>query len=389
MKILLLFMAVASVFKFVARAISSVFRYFKKEKVSPEPIRRDWYGNCENCGMLGGLHRFQGKRYCAMCYARIKTEWDFSKKELEDTGITTIPKGNKMNILKDFDTAISNAEDTPKGYYVGERCYDTYTGNDAWKDYLDGMSAEHRSQYGDGSGGELKEKNGRPPKMAAFASSSRMTYLLSKDIPGFVFEKQLSTVIGGVANLDGYWEGNGQYIFVEAKCREPYSHKSPETIKQNYKPLYTYLQSKLPNMFSCTMEDIPGTRDMRVEFFCCGKEVSHFDMKQMLCHLLGVANRMLLDNNCNAPIQFLYLLYNPTELALSKNSQKEILSIYHATCEAAQSYDFKQIFACVVDFLMEEKEYTISKEDAENLKNNFQFALCDQKKYQNYFDVLK
>ena len=309
----------------------------------------------------------------------------FFKEEQKDAGITTIPKGNKMNILKDFDKAIANAEDTPKGYCVGERSYGCYMSNDAWVDFLAGMSAEHRSQYGDGSGGELKEKNGCPPKMAAFASSSRMTYLLSRDIPDFVFEKQLSTVIGGTANLDGYWEGNGRYIFVEAKCREPYSHKSPQIIKQNYKPLYTYLQDKMPEVFSCTMEDIPDTRDMRVVFYCCGKEVVYFDIKQMLCHLLGVANRMLTDKICDTPIQFLYLLYNPTELVLSDKSKKEILRIYHATCEAATNYDFKQIFGCVVDFLMEEQKYLISKADADKLKNNFQFALCDQNNYQSYF----
>ena len=290
-----------------------------------------------------------------------------------------------MSLLKDFDLAIADVENIPRGFVTSKGNYDSYMSNAAWDAYLKDMSDEHHAQFDDGSGGELKAKNGRPPKMASFASSSRMAYKLSKGIPNFVFEKQLSTVIGGTANLDGYWEGNGQYIFVEAKCREPYSHKSPETIKQNYRPLYEYLQSKLPDMFTCTMEDIPKSRDMRVEFFCCGKPVAHFDMKQMLCHLLGVANRMLLDKSFNTPIQFLYLLYNPTELVLSEKSQKEILHIYHATCEAATTYEFKQIFACVVDFLMEEKDYAATEAETEKLKNNFSFALCDQHNYHNYF----
>ena len=290
-----------------------------------------------------------------------------------------------MSILKEFDLAIANVENISRGFVTSKGNYDSYMSNRAWNAYLQNMSEEHRSQFDDGSGGELKEKNGRPPKMASFASSSRMAYRLSKDIPSFVFEKQLSTVIGGTANLDGYWEGNGQYIFVEAKCREPYSHKSPEIIKQNYRPLYEYLQRKLPDMFSCTMEDIPGTKDMRVGFFCCKKVVVHFDMKQMLCHLLGVANRMLLDKSLDTPVQFLYLLYNPMELVLSDKSKKVILRIYHATCEAAINYDFQQIFGCIVDFLMEEKKYSISKADADKLKNNFKFALCDQNNYQSYF----
>ena len=80
MKIALLFMVVATFFKFVAGVISNIFRCFKKKKVSPQSTRREWYGNCENCGALDSLHRFQGKRYCALCYARIKTEWNFAKK---------------------------------------------------------------------------------------------------------------------------------------------------------------------------------------------------------------------------------------------------------------------------------------------------------------------
>lgn len=381
MNVLMLFMTAAELFKFIARSVSSALRSFHKKNVQPEPPKRDWYGNCENCGKMDSLHRFQGKRYCAMRHARIKTEYDFAKKtQLESTA-----KGSAMSILKEFDLAIADVENIPRGFVTGKGNYDSYMNNAAWDAYLQDMSDEHRSQFDDGSGGELKEKNGRPPKMASFASSSRMAYRLSKDIPGFVFEKQLSTVIGGIANLDGYWKGNGQYIFVEAKCREPYSHKSPETIKQNYKPLYEYLQSKLPDMFSCTIEDIPETRDMRVEFFCCKKPVVHFDIKQMLCHLLGVANRILLDKSFDTPVQFLYLLYNPTELLLSEKSKKEILRIYHSTCEAAMNYDFQQIFGCVVDFLMEEKTYSISKADADKLKNNFQFALCDQNNYQSYF----
>ena len=290
-----------------------------------------------------------------------------------------------MSIIKEFDLAIAKIENSLRGFVTSKGNYDSYMSNAAWDAYLKNMSDEHRAQFNDGSGGELKEKNGRPPKMASFASSSRMAYKLSKDIPDFVFEKQLSTVVGGIANLDGYWEGHGQYIFVEAKCREPYSHNSPETIKQNYKPLYEYLQRKLPDMFSCTMEEIPGTRDMRVEFFCKGKQVSHFDMKQMLCHLLGIANQMLLSKVFDMPIRFLYLLYNPTELILSEKRQKEVLGIYHATCEAATNYDFQQIFSCVVDFLMEEKKYSVTEAEVGVLKNNFCFALCDQHNYHNYF----
>lgn len=290
-----------------------------------------------------------------------------------------------MSITKDFDIAIAATENMPSGYVTNKNTYDSYMRNDAWDAFYSAMSAEHRRQFGDGSGGELREKNDCPPKMASFASSSRMIYLLSRDIPGFVFERQLSTVIGGKANLDGYCESSGGYTFVEAKCREPYSHKSSQSFSRNYKPFYTYLEAILPDMFSCTMEDIPETRNMNVKFFCCKKETIYFDIKQMLCHLLGVANRMLLDKKCDSPIQFIYLLYNPTDLALPEKSREEILRIYRETCEDARKYDFKQLFSCVIDFLMGEKEYTVTQEEVERLKYNFRFALCDQTDYRRYF----
>ena len=380
-KVALVFVIIGEFVLFIVKAVSWIFQRLMKKDAAPEPTRRDWYGTCESCGKRDGLHSFQGKRYCAMCHARIKSEYDFTKEIQTESIVRT----NAMSILKEFDLAIANVENIPRGFVTSKGNYDSYMSNAAWDAYLKDMSDEHRSQFEDGSGGELKEKNDRPPKMASFASSSRMAYQLSKDIPNFVFEKQLSTEIGGTANLDGYWEGNGRYIFVEAKCREPYSHKSPETIRQNYKPLYGYLQSKLPDMFSCTMEDIPGTRDMRVEFFCNGKEIIYFDMKQMLCHLLGVANRMLLDKAFDTPIQFLYLLYNPIDLALSEKAQKEILSIYHTTCESVTRYDFRQIFACIVDFLIAKKVYIATKSDVEKLKHNFAFFLCDQNNYLKFF----
>lgn len=84
MKIAVIVLVVGEVVLLIAKAVSGIIRFIKKDKAPSEPIRRDWYGNCENCGTLGGLHRFQGKRYCAVCYARIKTEWDFAKKAQKD-----------------------------------------------------------------------------------------------------------------------------------------------------------------------------------------------------------------------------------------------------------------------------------------------------------------
>ena len=103
------------------------------------------------------------------------------------------------------------------------------------------MDALYKKVFEDTSvylgGSELKEKNGRPPKMASFGSSSRMIYNLSNKKNGFHFEKKLPTTVGGTANLDGFYEDDNRYIFVEAKCHEPYNVKKT-VISSKYKDLY-------------------------------------------------------------------------------------------------------------------------------------------------------
>ena len=51
-------------------------RQAKVESVETS-VSRDWYGICENCGKKDGLHRFEGKKYCAKCHAKLKTAKKF------------------------------------------------------------------------------------------------------------------------------------------------------------------------------------------------------------------------------------------------------------------------------------------------------------------------
>lgn len=267
----------------------------------------------------------------------------------------------------------------------------------SWKTLIDGMSNDHKKQYGAGSGGELEPKNGKPPKMAAFASSSRMIYTLSKDIPGFRFEEKLPTTVGGKANMDGYLEQSGKYIFVEAKCREPYDHQAGQKIKQVYSGVYTYLQEKMPEIFSCEMENIPEKEkskpkyEMTVRFKCCGIEIGHFDIKQMICHLLGAATKFLNEQPEELyAIRFLYLLYNPSNLKMDTPANRaEVMRIYVDTCWAANHYNFTEMFGCVVDYLVQlrrEANKAVPEDTfIEKLKSVFGFKLCDQFDYHSYF----
>lgn len=290
-----------------------------------------------------------------------------------------------MGILKTFDTAIASSENLKNGYQINGHIYSNYLSNEEWNIWLSEMSEDHRHQFDNGSGGELEPKNGRPPKMASFASSSRMIYKLSKDIPGFQFEKQLPTRVGGIANLDGYLEREDCMICIEAKCREPYSHSAVQTIKQNYKPLYIYLREKMPKTFSCVMEDIPNSRDMHVAFFCKGEIVQHFDIKQMICHMLGIANTIL-SSNSDKSVLFLYLLFNPEELHLLGEGTSEISEVYEDTCWSANSFDFSEMYKHIVDYLIHTYNLSISEDRINMIKESFQFILANQSTYHNFIN---
>ena len=289
-----------------------------------------------------------------------------------------------MNILKEFDAALATQEKRERGYQIGEKPpYENYLSNTAWDAYVAAMSLEHRRQYGQGSGGELEAKNGRPPKMASVASSSRFIYELSKDIPGFVFEKQLPTIVGGEANLDGYLEKENILVFVEAKRREPYSHKAIQAIKQKYKPVYSWLRDRMPRVFSCVMEDLADDVHMNTVFFCRGEAVAYFDIKQMICHMLAVANEVL-NSGTEKDILFLYLLFDPAELCLSEKCRAAVDQIYGDTCWVAEEYRIEEMFCHIVDYLVAEKGMVCTQERAARVKKSFRFVRCSQKNYQEF-----
>ena len=139
-----------------------------------------------------------------------------------------------------------NASDET-GYEIDGRKYDRYMSNEGWERYLAEMSEDHRKQYVDGDGGEIKEKRGRwgmyPPKMACYGSSSRIIYTLLRNVPSIEFEKKLDTQVGRhPANLDAYLRKGYTDIFLEAKCREIYSSHNKIEIGKVYKPVYEYIK---------------------------------------------------------------------------------------------------------------------------------------------------
>ncbi len=256
------------------------------------------------------------------------------------------------------------------------------------EEFLKSMSSLHRAQYNDADGGELKVKQGRyginPPKMASFGSSSRFLYNISKDIEGFQFEKVLPTRVGHSANLDGYIMRDNVDIFVEAKCKEIYSSHKTIEVSNVYEEIYKELQELYPEFsFKNNGRPIKNGKEDNEHFNCTfkfnGKEIIHFDIKQLICHFLAISANILENENANKNIKFIYLIFNPKEVIeqVEKESyKKQIIEIYGYTIKEITDYFnmellFESIFKIQAKRLgLEGEKYSL-----------FKFHLVDQDNY--------
>jgi hypothetical protein len=244
------------------------------------------------------------------------------------------------------------------------------------------MESGTRAEYESGGGSELKEKNGRPPKMASYGSSSRMIYNLSHKNKGFVFEKQLPTTVGGKANLDGFLETPDKYIFVEAKCHESYSTKK-NSVSISYKKLYDYINEHVKDF---KIDMLPSTcgRYMKVTYFAGNAKIERFDIKQMICHLLGIATAVLNGTLEKKELSFIYLLFDPTKLPLESDVKPIIDNIYERTVFECVRIEWSKLFSIILEFLNNDKfKGSITNEEINKMISSFRFTLVSQDTYSN------
>ncbi|MBQ7829353.1 MAG: hypothetical protein IJ345_03705 [Clostridia bacterium] len=297
-----------------------------------------------------------------------------------------------MNITEKLDLAIKlNEKGSTDGEYLitykGKTLQkQTYMTNEEWDAFVLAMKSNEfqpsaYEEYSEGGGDELSEKNGRPPKMASYGSSSRMIYMLSAHKEGFHYERKLPTTVGGKANLDGFYEDETRYIFVEAKCHEPYSNKA-NTVSECYRELYEYLTSHTWGSINIEMKPCDRERYMTAEFFADGEALEHFDIKQMICHLLGIATGLLTGTVKQKQIDFIYLLYDSTELDIEPDAKEAVDRIYERTCYECNLIDFAELFRAILAFLNETKfNGAMTSDELDRAVINFTFTLATQDFY--------
>ena len=219
--------------------------------------------------------------------------------------------------------------------------------------------------------------------MASYGSSSRFIYQCSEKIEGFSFEKQMPTRVGHIANLDGYILKEDANVYVEAKRREIYGNHKKTEINIAYQRVYDSI-NKIHSRFEYVGS--PCNKDKKDYFLCTFKynnrEIVHFDIKQLICHFLGITADIL-ENKQTKRIRFVYLIFNPNSIEdkIDKKYKDAILSIYKDTLEEIKSMgDMGWLFEAVLEF--QKKNLNLKLEKAPT----FDFFLADQNNYRYAID---
>ncbi len=261
-----------------------------------------------------------------------------------------------MSSKENFDKRIKELLGEPDEFFgyktKDEKIMNCYYNNDVFCDFIKDMDTNHRQNYLDGSGGELCEKKGKygwvPPKMASVASSSRFIYLSLKDNSNekmklfdqkiqsdgyFSFEKEITIdVVGSKPNLDAVYKTKNKTLYFEAKCHEIFdSHKliwknayfvDGVFYGKDKKSLQLSIGSEKPINNKNGIDQYSKSLDKSI-FGLGNFKGLRMDFKQMVCHLLGIAN----DDSYGK--ELIYLIYRPDGL----NNGNDNFNSYYSQLE--------------------------------------------------------
>ena len=250
----------------------------------------------------------------------------------------------------DFDNLLkSNILTTQPGSTFGYKTadgktYDNYDSNPVFDNFKKDMEANYPDffkSYAAGKGSELKEKNGRygltPPKMASVASSSRFCYLALRNGAGALggtgkvcveYDRPINQVAGIAPQLDAFIPDSN--IYVEVKCHEIFDSHKIEFRSAYWDWLYGQDNAFGFETKVKTQED---SFEIPLSVFGIEGSSSKFDIKQLLCHLMGIASR----SDVCEKATLVYLFFKPKvkdpklEKAvedLFKDLKKEIKAIF-------------------------------------------------------------
>ena len=116
----------------------------------------------------------------------------------------------------------------------------------------------------------------------------------------------------------------------------------------------------------------------KITFKINNEPVKYFDLKQLICHFLGITYDIAKYPVKNAKVIFLYLLYNPKEIEdkIEKKYRKELMDRYGEVKRFIEEKKdvFKSIFYAVLQYQTD--THKLEKPDID-----FDFKLVDQDDY--------
>jgi hypothetical protein len=188
--------------------------------------------------------------------------------------------------------------------------------------------------YSHGKGSELKSQGNKPPKMASVASSSRFCYLALRtgaELLGgsgnVVFEHEcpIDGVKGTAPQMDAYIEKEN--MFVEVKCHEIFDVHKTALSKQYFELLFGKTNDfgfdYIPKENMSDYEIDEKSNEFEIPFKKMGiQQPEMLDVKQFICHLLGVRCHKKQDEKAT----LVYLFFKPK--VATETEQNEIDAIF-------------------------------------------------------------
>lgn len=272
----------------------------------------------------------------------------------------------------------SKNEDVKFGYVTKDTVeYDNYYSNDEFKNFTDEMKEhypKHFKKYWEGKGSEMKsyEVKGvqHPPKMASVASSSRFCYKALRDgAPHikidadveFEYECPIKDKPNIQPQLDAFSAATNTYV--EVKCHEIFDHSKQKTLGKFYADyIYGYHEGIGFNLGKEQKPDL----EFAIPYAAFGLKSfpKHFDLKQFLCHLLGIACQ---NSGKNKEVTLVYLFFRPKTddsivegelLELFSSLQKEIISVFTSPVIRTFCDEHKTSLKAYYEYADEPKELT-------------------------------
>jgi len=264
-----------------------------------------------------------------------------------------------MKTNKDVKNAISKWQMDYNGIHTGykhtnNKIYNDYLSNESFEKFVTQMKQNYKNAYNsfnDGNGNELSKTEKHPPKMAATYSSSRLAFNLFKDKMNwktnlFLGEEDIYSKVEFEVklpeepnchkpNMDIVLYGAKSIVYIESKFTEIYK-ESDKFIKEPYKNVLDYLEISTTPLYI----NKKGEKGFNIDI-----KTTYFDIKQTICHLLGISKDA--KKHKNKTIIFCDLFFDPTTLQnYFDNTQEfnETLRIFNQCLDEIKKCDISKWF---------------------------------------------